>query len=124
MLESIPAPPAFASEFPSKEAALRLNSAAQSSSSIHVTAGIIQIRTMSLNGSATEWAFAKNGNANSILSFEMPYGDVNPASLELMDSMLSGKPGSVLSRCWVYLMFFWVLFLSVSFKVGIYICAK
>lgn len=124
MLESIPAPPAFASEFPSKEAALRLNSAAQSSSSIHVTAAIIQIRTTSLNGSATEWAYAKNGNANSILSFEMPHGDVNPASFELMDSMLSRKTGSVLARCWVYLMFFWVLFVSVSFKVGIYICAK
>lgn len=123
MLGSIPAPPAFASEFPTKDAALRLHSA-QSSSSIHVIAGMIRIENMSLSGNGIDWSFGKNGNVNIILSLDSLQGDVRPASFVPMASLFSGKTGSVVSRGWFFLMFFWVLILSVSFKIGTYVCTK
>lgn len=123
MLGNIPAPPAFASEFPSKDAALRLNAA--SSSSIHVTAGMIRIENMSSGGTGMDWSFGKNGNVNIILSFGLPQREDGPAaSLVSMASLFSGKSGPMVSRGWLYLMFFWVLILSVSYKIGTCICAK
>ncbi|KAI5578424.1 hypothetical protein POPTR_008G031800v4 [Populus trichocarpa] len=122
MLGKIPAPPALASEFPSKDAALRLQSA--SSSSIHVTAGVIRIENMSLGGNGTEWSFGKNGNVDVILSFGLPQQEGGPASWVPMTSLFSGKAESVVSRGWLFLMFFWVLILSVSYKIGTCICAK
>lgn len=109
MLGNIPAPPAFASEFP-KDAALRLNAAAQASSSVHVTAGLIQISDLTLNG--------KHGNYNIFLSFDFSQGGQNPASLE------SISHGKTVSGGWFYFLFFWVLILSISFKVGSYIYAR
>ncbi|KAK4404019.1 NAC domain-containing protein 53 [Sesamum angolense] len=50
MLGNIPAPSAFAAEFPSKDAILRLNSSTQSSNSVHVTSGMIQIRNLNTGG--------------------------------------------------------------------------
>ncbi|XP_034928703.1 NAC domain-containing protein 78 [Populus alba] len=120
-LGNIPAPHALASEFPSKDAALRLHPA--SSSSINVTAGMIRIENMSLGGSEMEWSFGKNGNVNIILSFGLPQQG-GPASLVPMNSLFPGKTESVVSRGWLYLMFFWVLILSVSYKIGTCICAK
>jgi hypothetical protein len=122
MLGKIPAPPALASEFPSKDAALRLQSA--SSSSIHVTAGMIRIENMSLGGNGMEWSFGKNGNVDVILSFGLPQQEGGPASWVPMTSLFSGKAESVVSRGWLFLMFFWVLILSVSYKIGTCICAK
>ena len=122
MLGKIPAPPALASEFPSKDAALRIQSA--SSSSIHVTAGVIRIESMRLGGNGTDWSFGKNGNVNIILSLGLPQqGD--PASLVPMTSVFSGKAEPVVSwGCWLFLMFFWILILSASYKIGTCICAK
>ncbi|KAB5544088.1 hypothetical protein DKX38_012200 [Salix brachista] len=121
MLGKIPAPPALASEFPSKDAALRLQSA--SSSSIHVTAGMIRIESMSLGGNETDWSFGKNGNVNIILSMGLPQQG-GPASLVPMTSVFSGKAEPVVSWGWLFLMFFWILILSVSYKIGTCICAK
>uniref|UniRef100_A0A6N2LSM8 Eukaryotic translation initiation factor 6 n=1 Tax=Salix viminalis TaxID=40686 RepID=A0A6N2LSM8_SALVM len=121
MLGKIPAPPALASEFPSKEAALRLQSA--SSSSVHVTAGMIRIESMSLGGNGTDWSFGKNGNVSIILSLGLPQQG-GPASLEPMTSVFSGKAEPVVSWGWLFLMFFWILILSVSYKIGTCICAK
>lgn len=123
MLGSIPAPPAFASEFPIKDTALQLN-AAQSSSSIRVTAGVIRIENVTYGSSGMDWSFNKNGNVNVILSFDVPQGNVSPASLVPMGNLFSGKTWSVVSWGWFFLMFFWVLILSVSFKIGTYICTK
>ncbi|KAL9351428.1 hypothetical protein Peur_054108 [Populus x canadensis] len=120
-LGNIPAPPALASEFPSKDAALHLHPA--SSSSINVTAGMIRIENMSLGGNEMEWSFGKNGNVNIILSFGLPQQG-GPASLVPMNSLFPGKTESVVSRGWLYLMFFWVLILSASYKIGTCICAK
>ncbi|XP_011031619.1 PREDICTED: NAC domain-containing protein 78-like isoform X2 [Populus euphratica] len=122
MLGKIPAPPALASEFPSKDAALRIQSA--SSSSIHVTAGMIRIENMSLGGNGAEWSFGKNGNIDVIFSFGLPQQEGGPASWVPMTSLFSGKAESVVSRGWLFLMFFWVLILSVSYKIGTCICAK
>nr|GMC77590.1 NAC domain-containing protein 78-like [Ipomoea batatas] len=109
MLGNIPAPPAFASEFP-KDAALRLNAATQASSSVHVTAGLIQISDLTLG--------SKHGNYNIILSFDFSQGAQSSASLEPIGH------GKMLSGGWLYFLFFWVLILSISFKVGTFIYAR
>ncbi|XP_021295905.1 NAC domain-containing protein 53 isoform X2 [Herrania umbratica] len=118
MLGSFPAPPAFASEFPSKDAALKLNSAAQASSSVHVVAGMIRITNMTSSSNQLDWSHGKNGNVNIVLSFSLPQGDVNSSNFLPMASLLSGKTGSVLARGWFFLMFLWVLIITVSLKFG------
>ncbi|XP_058204858.1 NAC domain-containing protein 78-like isoform X2 [Rhododendron vialii] len=111
MLESISAPPAFASDFPSKDAAaLRLSSTAHSSNSIHVTAGIIRIRNMTSGGNGTYWSLSKDVDVNIVISFGLSHND---ASLE-------PKSGSGMSWGWLYLLFLWVLIISMSFKIGSY----
>ncbi|KAK2634125.1 hypothetical protein Ddye_028917 [Dipteronia dyeriana] len=124
MLGGIHAPPAFASEFPTKEAALRLNSMAQASSSVHVTAGMIRIRNVTLTGTGMDWSFGKNGDVNIVLSFDVSQSDASPANLVPVSSSHSSKTGSLVSRSLFLLMFFWVLILSVSFKMGSYIYTK
>ncbi|KAE9465348.1 hypothetical protein C3L33_02742, partial [Rhododendron williamsianum] len=100
MLESISAPPAFASDFPSKDAAaLRLSSTAHSSNSIHVTAGIIRIRNMTSGGNGTYWSLGKDVDVNIVISFGLSHND---ASLE-------PKSGSGMSWGWLYLLFLWLL---------------
>uniref|UniRef100_A0A2P2L9Z2 NAC domain-containing protein 78-like isoform X1 n=1 Tax=Rhizophora mucronata TaxID=61149 RepID=A0A2P2L9Z2_RHIMU len=116
-LASIPAPPAFASEFPIKDSALQLN-AAQASSSVHVTTGLIRIENMSLSGSGMDWSLGKNGNVSIIISFDLLQDDVGPASLLLFSRLFSGKTGSVMSRGWLFYMLFWVLMFAVSFKTA------
>ncbi|KAL4621591.1 hypothetical protein ACB092_06G239900 [Castanea dentata] len=125
MLGSIPAPPAFAAEFPAKDhAALRLHSAAQSSSSVHVTAGMIRIRNMTLTGNGMDWSLGKNDDVGLLLSFVLPQADMSSANSVPLAGSLTGKGSSVVSRCWCFFLFFWVLLLSVSFKIGSYICIK
>ncbi|XP_011101544.1 NAC domain-containing protein 53 isoform X2 [Sesamum indicum] len=115
MLGNIPAPSAFAAEFPSKDAILRLNSSTQSSSSVHVTSGMIQIRNLNTDG-----AFAKHENLNILLSFGLSRSDDGSSSLESSVRILPGKVASSISKGWFYFMFFWVLILSVSFKIATY----
>ncbi|KAI3474343.1 hypothetical protein Pfo_029177 [Paulownia fortunei] len=124
MLGSIPAPPAFAAEFPSKDAALRLNSLSQPSSSVHVSAGMIQIRNLTTDCNGGDQSLGKPENFNIILSFGFSRGDDGSASLESSLSILPGKTVSTLSRGWFYFIFFWILILSMSFKIGTCICAK
>lgn len=115
VLSNIPAPPAFACEFPTKDAALRLNTVAESSGSVHVTAGMIRITNMTLAGNQMAWSFNKNGDINIVFSLGLSQEN---AGLVPMANVLSDKPGSIGSRGLLFLMFFWVLILSVSFKVG------
>ncbi|KAL0401621.1 UNVERIFIED_CONTAM: NAC domain-containing protein 78 [Sesamum latifolium] len=124
MLGSIPAPPSFAAEFPSKSTALRLNSLSQPSSSVHVTAGMIQIRNLTTDGNGRVQSFGKPENFNIVLSFGFSRGNDGSASLESSVSILPGKTLSTLSRGWFCFIFFWVLILSMSFKIGTCICAK
>ena len=114
MLDSFPAPPAFAAEFPVKDAALRLNSVAQSSSSVHVTAQMIRIPSVNLSGTGMDGSVGKSGELNIILSFRMSQGDVSPTNTGL----LSGKMGTLVSWSWFFLLFFWVILLSISVRIG------
>ncbi|KAJ4720694.1 NAC domain containing protein [Melia azedarach] len=121
MLGGFPAPPAFASEFPTKDAALRLNSVAQPSSSVHVTAGMIRIRNITLSGTGLDWSVGKNGDVNIVFSFALSQSDVRPSS---SGNFLFPKTGTLTSRSLLFLLFFWVLILSVSFKIGTCISTK
>lgn len=123
MLGSIPAPPAFAAEFPTKDAALQLNSIA-SSSSVHVTAGMIRIRHMNIDGNGMDWSNGKSGDVDLLLSYTLPQAAADSAAMVPMEGILSGKTGSVVSKGWFLFMFIWVLIISVSFKVGNYIYTR
>ncbi|KAF3434099.1 hypothetical protein FNV43_RR25202 [Rhamnella rubrinervis] len=118
ILGSIPAPPAFASELPTKEAALRQNSTAQSSGSIHVTAGMIRITNMTLDGSGMDWYYGKSEDVNLVLSLGLLQADVNSVAGVPLARMLSGKTGLEISRCFFFFLFIWVLIISLSFKIG------
>lgn len=118
MLGSIPASPAYASEFPAKDVTLQLHSAAQSSSSVHVTTGMIRIRNTTLTSNGTDWLLGKNSDINFAMPFLLPQGDTNSATLVPMADIHAGKTASVVSRGWLFLIFFWVLSLSVSFKIA------
>ncbi|KAL1187834.1 NAC domain-containing protein 53 [Cardamine amara subsp. amara] len=98
MLGAIPAPPAFASEFPSKDATIRLH-AGQPSGLVHVTASMITISDSNMG-----WSYSKNGNLDLI-----PFG--------LVQENASEKSGNSLTRAMLIFMCFWVFVLSVSFKV-------
>ncbi|KAM6600688.1 hypothetical protein CsatA_020297 [Cannabis sativa] len=120
MLGSIPAPPAFAAEFPTKDATL-LSSVAQSSNSVHVTAAMIRIRNLRVDGDRMGWSYGKNDNVDIFLS------DLSSASMVSMVPMadtLSGKAASVVTKGLFWFLFIWVLIISVSFKVGSHICAR
>lgn len=122
LLGNIPAPPAFASEYPSKDMAIRLNSAAQTSSSVHVTAGMIHIRNLTSSGDLANSLYGKNADVNLILSFarhqhQRESDDMIP-QLPLFGAQ-SEKNGIMGSRGFLFFfLLFWVLLLSVSFKVG------
>lgn len=118
MLGSIPAPPAFAAEFPSKDAVRRLNSVLQSASPVHVSASMIHLR------SGTNRSSDKHENFNVVLSFGFSRGDDGSSSLESSVSIVPGKTVSSMSRGWLYFIFFWVLILSMGFRYGTYICAN
>ncbi|VVA97115.1 unnamed protein product [Arabis nemorensis] len=107
MLGAIPAPPAFASEFPTKNASVRLH-AAQSSGSVHVIAGM-----MTISDSNMGWSYGKDGNLELILSFGLVQGNA-----------ASEKSGNSLTRAMLMFMCFWVLVLSVSFKVSTLVSSR
>lgn len=117
MLGAIPAPSSFASQFKSKDAAIRLHSA-QSSGSVHVTAGMIRISNMTLAAdSSMGWSYDKNGNLNVVLSFGVVQRDD-----ELNAS--GSKTGTTATRAMLIFMCLWVLLLSVSFKIGTMVSAR
>ncbi|TYJ36552.1 hypothetical protein E1A91_A05G314100v1 [Gossypium mustelinum] len=124
MLGSLPAPPAFASEFPPKDAAIKLNSASHASSSVHVMAGMIRITDTTSSGNRLDWSYGKNGNLNIVLSFSLPQGDINSSSFLPMASLLTGKTGPVSARGWFFLMLFSVLIISASVKIGTCFCTR
>ncbi|KAL8516930.1 hypothetical protein ACS0TY_015252 [Phlomoides rotata] len=114
---SIPAPPAFAAEFPSKDVILHLNSILQSTSPLHVSASTVHVR------SGTNRSSGKHENFNVVLSFSISRRDDGSSSLESSVSIVPGKIVSSMSG-WLYFIFFWVLILSMGFRFGTYICAN
>ncbi|XP_010243196.1 PREDICTED: NAC domain-containing protein 53-like isoform X2 [Nelumbo nucifera] len=131
MLGSIHAPPAFAAEFPVKEAAIGQNSSAEASNPVHVTAGMIRISGMTIRSAGNYSSFGKN-NVDLLLSYGMTRGDMiaakqligGTAATDPMANILSGKAGSVMIHGGFYFIFFWVLILSVSFKIASYIYTR
>ncbi|XP_018512364.1 NAC domain-containing protein 78 isoform X2 [Brassica rapa] len=104
------APPSFASsQFQTKEAAIRLH-AAQSSGSVHVTAGMIRISNMTTLAaeSSMGWSYDKNGNLNVVLSLGL---------------VQSKTGGTTATRAMFIFMCFWILLLYVSFKIGTIVSA-
>nr|AOC59212.1 NAC transcription factor 32 [Haloxylon ammodendron] len=124
LLGNIPAPSAFASELPSKDMAARLSSAVHSSSSsVHVTAGMIRIRDMpvGVSGSGLHWSFDKTGNISVVLSFDLPQVSL----VESLTGLLSSKVSTAAyRRGWLCSMLFLVFVLGVSIKIGTCIYAK
>ncbi|KAF9597524.1 hypothetical protein IFM89_019438 [Coptis chinensis] len=126
MLGSISAPTAFAAELPTKNAAFGQNSAARSSSSVHVTAGMIHISGMTLIDNDKIWSLGKSGNADLLLPYGMTMSNVNllSSSFEPMGNTLSSKATAVIFRSGFYFFFLWVMLLSMSCKIGSYIYTR
>lgn len=122
MLGDVSAPPALASEFPTKDATLRLNSA--SASSFRVSAGILQTRNVTLGRAGVKWSYGKHDLANVVLSVGLSRGADNYAYLKPSSGTVSEKANSTISWGWFYYLFMWVLLLSTSFKIGTYICSS
>ncbi|CAE6086382.1 unnamed protein product [Arabidopsis arenosa] len=117
MLGAIPTPSSFASQFQTKDAAMRLH-AAQSSGSVHVTAGMIRISNMTLAAdSGMGWSYDKNGNLNVVLSFGVVQRD---DALSASGS----KTETTATRAMLVFMCLWVLLLSVSFKIVTMVSAR
>ncbi|KAI9124538.1 hypothetical protein K1719_004460 [Acacia pycnantha] len=116
LLDGIPAPPAFASEFPPKDVALRLHSAAQSSN--HVTAGMIRVTNIALRGNGMDWTLGKNGGFDFVISSDFSQPNNISDALVPVSGLLSGKSAFLVSHCWIFLMLFSVLILSLSCKIG------
>ncbi|KAK7278608.1 hypothetical protein RJT34_23640 [Clitoria ternatea] len=114
LLASIPAAPAFALEFPTKEIAHGLHPGGQSSNSAHITAGMISITNITLRGNAMDWTVGKNGGFNAIISSEYSQPSGNAA----VSGLVSSKTAFVLSHGWIFVVGFSVLILSVSCKIG------
>ncbi|XP_023532223.1 NAC domain-containing protein 78-like isoform X2 [Cucurbita pepo subsp. pepo] len=117
LLGDIPAPPAFASEYPSKDMAIRLNSAAQTSSSIHRTAGMIHISNSTSNYDLVNTLYGKNGDVDLILfSARHHHHGENDEMIDVLSQKngIMGTRGGFL----FFFLLFWVLILSVSYKVG------
>lgn len=118
MLGSIPAP--FASQFTSKDAAIHLNSAPQASSSVRVTAGMLVIRNIALNGYEVNNMYGKNSDLNIIYLYGIVEGNINSSQLlPNAAGVNSSKSEPLISRYFLYFfILFWVLILSASFKVA------
>ncbi|XP_072978613.1 uncharacterized protein [Typha angustifolia] len=119
MLGSISAPPACAAEFPAGSGkSLGPISTNHSSSSVRVTAGIIQIAELTLTGSAERWSLQKNADFGFLVSYNMT-DSVSRKSFDFepIAKMHDGAMSIVL-RGGFYLFFFSAVILTLSYKVG------
>ncbi|KAJ0244213.1 NAC domain-containing protein 53 [Hirschfeldia incana] len=104
MIGAVPCPTKFASEVLTKDGAVRLQ-AGQSSGSVHVS-------MMTISDSNMGWSYSKNGDLDLLLSFGMVQENV------------SRKSESNLTRVMLIFVCFWVLLLSVSFKVSTLVSSR
>ncbi|KAJ4971121.1 hypothetical protein NE237_004220 [Protea cynaroides] len=92
MLGSIPAPPAFAEEFPTKEVAMGQKSLMHSPRSIRVTtAGVIRVSDMTFRGSGKDWSLCKGEEMDLLISYGMTRGDVM-ATEQLISQSVGFEP--------------------------------
>nr|GEX00012.1 NAC domain-containing protein 53-like [Tanacetum cinerariifolium] len=114
MLGNMSAPSAYASECSAKYLAA---AAAQASTSVRVTTGIIRIRDISFAGSKLDWSFDKNGHLDIVFSFGLEQSDVNTANSHGSVGLSSRKANSSVSRSWLYCLFLCIMVLSLSSKI-------
>ncbi|KZV51475.1 NAC domain-containing protein 78-like [Dorcoceras hygrometricum] len=93
MLSDVPTKPAFASEFPSKDSTL-FNFAHQSSSPVHLTAGVVQIQNLAVGTNAMTYPF-KHENLDITVAFGFSRGDDGSANLQSSD-LVNNLQGLVL----------------------------
>ncbi|XP_008787444.2 NAC domain-containing protein 53 [Phoenix dactylifera] len=126
MLGSISAPPALAAEYPvgRSEKPVGQISETHSASSVHVTAGMIQIRDLTVTGHTKHWSLQKNGDADFLLSYSMAGNEVSNSIGFDPISKMQGGPLSVVLRGGFYLFFLSALILTVSYRVGLCICSR
>jgi hypothetical protein len=117
-LAHIPAPPAFASEFPAKKFALGMHAGAESSSSAHIAAGMISITDITFRGNTMDWMVGKNGGFSTVMSTGFSQTDVNSPTMVPLSGLICSKTALMLSHGWVFLTGFSVVILSLSFKIG------
>ncbi|XP_071732949.1 NAC domain-containing protein 78-like [Rutidosis leptorrhynchoides] len=115
MLGNIPAPPAYASEFPTKYMA----SASRPSSSVNVASGMIHFGNVSFNGGAVDLSLGKHTQLNIVLSFGLGQREVSSATSDQIVKTISTA-----SRSWFYCALMWILVLSLSFKIGSLVCSR
>ncbi|XP_071687636.1 NAC domain-containing protein 78-like [Rutidosis leptorrhynchoides] len=115
MLGNISAPPAFASEFPTKY----IDSAFQASNLLNVTSSMIRTGNVSFNGGAVDLSLRKHTQLNIVLSFGLGQQEVSYAT-----SHQVVKPNPMGSRSWFYCVFVSILVLSLSFKIGSLVCSR
>lgn len=104
MIGAIPSPTIFSSEILTKDGVVRLQ-AGQPSGSVHVS-------MITISDSNMDWSYGKNGNLDLLLSFS------------LVQENVSGKSENHLTRVMLIFVCFWVLLLSVSFKVSTLVSSR
>ncbi|KAL7614340.1 hypothetical protein Lser_V15G08169 [Lactuca serriola] len=114
MLGNISAPPAFASEYPSKYLAA---AASQASTSVRVTTGMIRIRDVSFTGTKLDWSLGKNGHLDIVLSLRLDQ-DQN------QNQSVVGKGHSGVSRSWFFCLFLCIMVVSLSSQISSLICPR
>lgn len=123
MLGSISAPPAYAAEPTSSSKSVgRMSATNSASSSIHVTAGMIQIRGFEVMGRAEHWSMHRNGDMGFLLSC----GVASRKSDDGFETVpkIRGWSMSVVLRGGLYCFLLSALVLMLCFKVGIRICSR
>lgn len=116
MLGSISAPPALAEEFcagPGKSI-VPISAAHSASSSVHVTAGIIQIGGLTFSGNTP-----KNGDYGFLISYSID-GNLPTKSVEYDPiTKMNGSAIATIFHSGFYLFFLSTLILAVSYKLGV-----
>ncbi|KAI9098410.1 hypothetical protein K1719_025035 [Acacia pycnantha] len=80
-------------------------------------AGMIRITDFSVTDNRMDWMLGKNGEFSVVIS-SCFWPDVNSVASVPISGLLSGKSALVVSHGWIFLVFFSVLILSLSFKIG------
>lgn len=116
MLDSYPAPPAMASEFPPTTG--KSITALSGPSQIRVTAGIVQLGDHRFTDNSNHWPLQKNGVFSLLLSFTVE-SNVSTKSVSF-DEPATTRASTVPSvlRGGLYLFFVSAMILMLSFKVG------
>ena len=120
MLDSMPAPPALAAEHPMKGAkSLNFSTSACSSTSVHITAGMIHIDALTVTESGKQWSVHKSQDVDFLLSYGMVRSHFGSNTEKMHDGVIS-----LVIRSGFRLLFLSILFLALSFKMAICIYSR